>query len=127
MKKSPSIQTDFFKIKIKCYRTVEEMNVIQNGIRPDCIIYTGSVAANCRLYGVKLKKWHKAISKVIGKYEAEIPSDLHCIIYIKCNMKHFETTHAIGTEGEHTVFHEEIFNKSLNNFKEFTFAGREGI
>lgn len=117
----------FFKLKIKCYKTVDEMNAIQNGTRPDCIIYTGPAAIDCTAYGIRIKKWHKAISKVIGKFEDEIPNNLHCIIFIKCNMEHFNTKHGIGTDNEHTVFQEDIFKKSLDNFKEFTFAGRQGI
>lgn len=116
-----------FKIKINCYRSTKEIGELQSGIRPDCILYTGPVTTNCRLYGVKLKKWHKAISKVIGKFEAEIPNDLHCIIYISFDESTFIVTKEIdngapppfnkGTFTEY--FDEKAFKKSLNNFKEF--------
>lgn len=90
-----------------------------DGIRPDCIIYCAKAAVSPQLFGLSLKKWNKAISKVIGKFQSEIPDDLFILIYVDYDKSMFETTHAIGTPGEHTVFHEEPFKKSLKNFLEF--------
>lgn len=109
-----------FKIKIVVFKTeINNSASLQDGIRPDCILYTGPVACNFSTFGVSLKKWNKAVSKCIGEFTAEIEDNIHCLIYIKVNSDFFKTTHAVGSSNEHTVPHEDILKKSLNNFKQF--------
>lgn len=113
--KNKPYMNSIFKIKIVCYQN--NGLLLQDGIRPDCILYTGPVTDAAGKFGISARKWNKAVSKVIGKYTSEIPISLDCLIFIKYKKEFFITTHAMGTHGEHTVFHEEPFKRSLENFK----------
>ncbi len=103
------------KIKAKAFYG----NAPDEGIRPDCIIYCDKAAICPKLYGLSLKKWHKSISKIIGKFEPLIPDNLFVLIYVSYDEQMFTSTHQSGRPEEHSVFQEMQFKASLKNFLEF--------
>lgn len=109
-----------FKVKVRAYSAkTNEFNELQDGMRPDTIMYTGSAAIDTVPFGASGRKVDKAIRKRFGDLSGPLSEDIHIIIWIAFDKDTFSTTHAKGTIGEHTVFHEEPFKKSLANFKEF--------
>lgn len=111
--------TMIFKVKVRAYSSyTNEFNELQNGLRPDTILYTGTAAVDTVPFGASERKVNKAIKKRFGVINGPLPDHIHLLIWVQFDEKVFSTTHQPGREGEHTVFHEEPFKRSLSNFKE---------